>query len=147
MIAAEGILAARVVQKRAQQRDLLREGFDGPGLRPRFQRRDGAAIRARRAAKAQIDTAGIERLQHAELLGDLERRIMREHHAARSDADVRRFVRDARDHDLGRGTGEGGGVVMLREPEAMIPERVAMFREGDGFAQRVRCGAAHADGD
>ena len=40
------------------------------------------------AAEAEVDAAGEERGERAELLGDLERRVVGEHDPARADADV-----------------------------------------------------------
>ena len=53
-------------------------------------RRSAAAVGlvgARRAADAEVDAAGEERLQGAELLGDHQRRVVGQHDAARADAD------------------------------------------------------------
>jgi hypothetical protein len=47
------------------------------------QRPHGALIGARRTAQAQIDAIRIERSQGAELLGDHQRRVVRQHDAAR----------------------------------------------------------------
>ena len=61
-----------VVEKPDQIGDLVREMLDAERARPVLQRDRGQLITAGRASDAEIDAAGIERLQHAKLLGDLE---------------------------------------------------------------------------
>jgi hypothetical protein len=53
----------------------------------RLSARSGALVGTGCAAEAQIDAAGIERGQRAELLGDHQRRMVRQHDAAGADAD------------------------------------------------------------
>ena len=57
-------------------------------IEPAAQRIGGGAVGARGAAETEIDAAGKQRLQHLEALGDDQRRVVRQHHAARADADV-----------------------------------------------------------
>jgi len=47
-----------------------------PSARPVLQRDRGQLVAAGSAADAEIDAAGIEHLQHAELLGHLQRAVM-----------------------------------------------------------------------
>ena len=49
------------------------------GVRVRVQRLCGQTIGSRRAPHPKIDPARSERFEHAKLLRDLERRIMRQH--------------------------------------------------------------------
>ncbi len=80
MIGGQGLAFGRVVQELAQQMDLARERVDAPALRAGLQRRRRHLIRARSTAEPEIDAARIQHLQHAELLGDLQRAVMGEHH-------------------------------------------------------------------
>ena len=96
--------------------------------------RDRELVGAGRAAEAEVDAAGIERLERAELLGDHERRVVRQHDPARADADRRRAGGDVRDHDRGRGAGDAGHVVVLGEPEAPVAEPLGVL----GQVERVR---------
>ena len=50
------------------------------------QRVGGGRIGAGRAAEAEIDAAGKQRLQHLEALGHHQRRVIGQHHAAGTDA-------------------------------------------------------------
>jgi hypothetical protein len=57
---------------------------------------------------AQVDAAGEERLQRAELLGDHERRVVGEHDATGTHADRGRAAGGVRDDDGSRGAGDAG---------------------------------------
>jgi hypothetical protein len=71
----------------AQQLDhVAGEAFRSAGQMA-AERAGGHGVGSRRPAKTQIDTAGIERRQGAELLGDDQRRVVGQHHPAGADAD------------------------------------------------------------
>ena len=55
---------------------------------PPAQRVRGQLVAARRPAEAQVDPAGVQRGQRAELFGDHHRRVVGQHHAARSEPDA-----------------------------------------------------------
>ena len=103
-------------------------------LRVRVQGECGAHVAARRTADAEVDAAGRDRIEHAELLGHLERAVVRQHDAGAADADARGGRRDRRHHDLGRGADDGGEAVVLADPEAVIAERLAVRRQRDRVA-------------
>ena len=84
---------------------------------------------SRRAADPEVDAAGTERLQRAELLGDHERRVVRQHHAAGADADRRGARGDVADDDRGRGAGDAGHPVVLCQPIAAITPALGVPRE------------------
>ena len=116
-------------------------------IEPAAQRVRGRAIGAGRAAEAEIDAAGKQRLQHLEAFGHHQRRVVGQHHAAGADADVFRHRRDLPDHQIRRGARDGGEVVMLGEPVADIAEPIDMARQVDAVAQRRgRLGACGDDG-
>ena len=56
-------------------------------IEPAAQRMRRGPVGARRAAEAEIDAAGKQRLQHLEALGHHQRRMVRQHHAAGADPD------------------------------------------------------------
>jgi hypothetical protein len=56
----------------------------------------------------------MQRLERPELLGDHDRRVIRQHDPAGADADRARTRSDVRDHDGGRRTGDADRVVVLR---------------------------------
>ncbi len=116
-------------------------------VEPAAQRIGRGAIGAGRAAEAEIDAARKQRLQHLEALGDHERRVVGQHHAAGADADVLRHGGDLADHQIGRGACDGRQVVMLGEPVPDIAEPIDMAGQVDAVAQRRgRLGACGDDG-
>ena len=110
---------------------------------PQEERR--RVIAARRPADAEIDAAGVERLEHAEGLGHLERAVIGEHDAARADADRARLGTEARQQHLGCRAREGRKIVVLREPVTVIAERVRKPRKRQGLRDRLggRAASAH----
>ena len=67
----------------------------------RVQHPGGAPIAARRTAKAQINASGRDGVQHAELLGDFQRRVMGQHDARRAHANARGARGDGGDQNFG----------------------------------------------
>ncbi len=117
-------------------------------VEPAAQRVRRGAIGAGRAAEAEIDAAGEQRLQHLEALGHHQRRMVGQHHAAGADADVVRYRGDLADHQVGRGARHRGQIVVLGEPVADIAEAIDMARQIDAVLQRVgRTGACGDDGE
>ena len=57
------------------------------GVEVSAQRKSSRLVRARRSPEPQVDPAGEQRLQRAELLGDGQRRMVRKHDPACADAD------------------------------------------------------------
>ena len=82
--------------------------------------RAGALVGAGRAAEPEIDPAGVQRLQRAELLGDHQRRVVGQHDAAGADADRRRAPGHVADRHRGRRAGDAGHVVVLGQPVADV---------------------------
>ena len=77
-----------VVQVADEVDHLLRERLDVGGTLRVGEREHGGVVAAGRAPDAEVDASGVERLQHGELLGDLERGVVGEHDAAAADADA-----------------------------------------------------------
>ena len=137
-----GRAAAREIGHQLQHvlREVVDVAGEGAAQRPR-----GALVGARRAAEAEIDAAGIERLQGAELLGDDQRRVVGQHDAAGADADGRRAGGDMADHHRGRGAGDAGHVVVLGQPVAAVAQALGMPGEVEGVAQGLAGVAALDD--
>ena len=102
------------------------------------QRAQREHVGARRAAEAEIDAAGVERLERAELLGDHERRMVRQHDAAGADANRARPAGDVADHDRRRGARDADHVVMLGEPEPPVTPTLGVLRELERALERRR---------
>ena len=108
----------------------------------RVQRPRGAHVAAGRAAEAEVDAPRRERLEDAELLGDLERAVVRQHDAGAADPDRRRARRDRRHQDLGCGADDGRQAVVLAQPEARVAEPLAVLGERERVADRGILAAA-----
>ena len=109
------------------------------------QRRGRARIGAGGAAEPEVDAAGEERVQHAERLGDLQRRVVGEHDAARADAEGARRHGHLSDHDLGRRAREAPRVVVLGHPVAAQAERLGVPGEAERVPQRIARRRARRD--
>src|SRR5207245_6449446 len=90
--------------------DLLREVLEVRVLAERARRQ---LVAPGRAADAEIDPPGEERLEHAEALGDLQRAVVLEHDAAGADSDPRGTRRDLPDQHLRARARQPGRRVML----------------------------------
>ncbi len=112
----------RIAEPCEELDDLVREVVDHQVLPVPLQGDGTELATAGRPPDAEVDPAWIERLEDAELLGHLERAVVRQHHAARADADRRRARRQVRDEDLGSASGEPGRRMVLRHPVAAVAE-------------------------
>src|SRR3979490_1140453 len=94
-------------------------------------------IAAHCATQSEVDPVRIKRCQSAELLGDHERWMIRQHNASRPDADDRRFTGDVtNDHRRGGACGVQYAM-MLGEPEAFEAERLNMAGKIDRLLKRL----------
>ena len=132
--------------ERQQLLEAVEEIVAGGIVLPPPQRVGGHRVGARRAAETEIDAAGKQPFQHLEALGDLERRVVRQHHAAGADAQVLGRRRDLPDHDVGRRARDVRHVVMLGHPVAGEAQPVGEAAEIDAVAQRLRAGDGGGDG-
>jgi hypothetical protein len=82
-----------------------------------------------RATQTEIDAAGIERLERAELFGDDERRVVRKHDPAGADPDAFRLASNMADDDGSRRAGDARKVVMFRQPVTMVAPTLCVLRE------------------
>ena len=106
----------------------------------------GGAVRAGRAAQAQVDPVGEQGLQRAELFGHDQRRVIGQHDAARADADALRPRRHMADDDGGRGAGDAGHVVVFGQPEPPVAQAVGGLGEGQVLVEGAAGVAAFDDG-
>ena len=126
------------IEKREQLRHLIRKIIgDLMAFAIAHQRESFEPGSSRRAPDAEVDAVGIQRVQHPELLRHLHRAVVRQHHAAGADPNVRGLRGDAGDENLRRGTRERYHPVMFRDPVALVAETVGELRQLDGVAQRV----------
>ena len=84
-----------------------------------------------RAPEPEVDAAGVQRFEHAELLGDHERGVVRQHHAARADPHRRGGCREVSDQHGRRRARDAGHVVVLGDPDPPVAEPLGQLRELD----------------
>jgi hypothetical protein len=84
-----------------QVAELLREALGGQAGHGAPQRERGPLVGAGRTADAEVDPAGVQRLQRAELLGDDQWRVVGQHHPAGTHPDGGRVGREVRDQHGG----------------------------------------------
>ena len=96
----------------------------------------GSLIGAGCAAEAKIDAAPVKRFQRTELLCDDQRRMVWQHHAARSNTNGPGAAGDIADHHRGRSAGDAAHIVMLSHPEA--PKAQLVGRSGEFGAGQHR---------
>jgi hypothetical protein len=101
----------------------------------------GAAVAAGSPADPQVDAARRQRVQHPELLGHLEGRVVRQHHPRAADAHVPGAHRQGGQQDLRRGADDGGQPVVFADPEALVTQRLAVL----GQIERVADGIVLAE--
>jgi hypothetical protein len=125
------------VEERPELGELFGKGV-GAEIRRAAQRVRRGLVRARRAADAQVDPARMQRLQHPELLGDDQRRMVGQHHAAGAHAQRRRRLREMTDEYGRRRTGDAGHSVVLGDPQAVVAEAFHDRGEVHGRPQCLR---------
>ena len=109
------------------------EHFAGPAQRER-----GKRVSAWRAPDAEVHAARVQRLEDAKRFRDFQRRVIRQHHAAGTDANPLRDAGYVADHDFRGGAGDQRRVVMLGKPVAREAQLVSELRQVERVAQRVR---------
>jgi hypothetical protein len=122
------------VEQREELAELTGEVLRAEAGRRPAQRRRRHLVGPGRPADAEVDPARVERLEERELLGDDERRVVRQHDAAGADADPRGPRRDVGDEHRRARARDRGHPVVLGEPEARHAEALG----GDG---EIACGA------
>jgi len=106
----------------------------------------GGHIGAGGAAQTQIDAVGEQGGEGAELFGNHQRRMVRQHDPARTDADGAGPGGDMADHDGSGGRGDARHVVMLGQPEAVIALGFGQLSEVERVFQGVCRAGAFGDG-
>ncbi len=124
--AAEGVLGREVIAEEGEELGELLGKVVVHRL-ARAQALEGVGVElaaAGRPADAEVDAAGVERLEDAEGLDDFEGAVVGQEDGAGADANRRGLGGDAGDHDLRRRAGEGSSGVVLGEPVAAIAARL-----------------------
>ncbi len=103
-------------------------------------------IRSRCTPEPEIDSIRIQRCERAELLCDDQRRVVRQHDAARADANGPGAAGDVPDDDRRGRARDSFHAVMFGEPEAQEPEFFRSLRKAQRVAERVGGRCALRDG-
>ncbi len=88
------------------------------------QRESRERIGAGGAAESEIDAAGMQRLEDAKRFRNFQRRVIRQHDAARADANVFCNGGNVADHHFGHGAGDQRRIVMLGQPVARVAQLI-----------------------
>ena len=112
---------------------------------PAAQGAGGVGIGAGRAAQAQIDPPRIEGFKGAELLGDHQRRMVRQHYPTGANPNATGAGSQITDQHGGGRTGDAVHVVVLGHPETGVAERFHMLGQGQGVMQGLRRAAVGAN--
>lgn len=106
----------------------------------------GGHVCSRRASEAKIDAARVERLQRAELFGNHQRSVVRQHDAASADANLARATRNVANHHRGGRASDPGHAVVLRYPIAAVAPALHVLRQVQRIAQRLRGSRSRRNG-
>ncbi|GAB7304198.1 hypothetical protein MAFF212519_20670 [Clavibacter michiganensis] len=144
---AQRVVVRHAAREEADQVDqLLREVVDAEARLAAAERHRGRAVGAGGPADAEVDAVAVERAERPELLGDDERRVVRQHDAAAADADGGGAGGDARQEDGRGGARDPRHAVVLGHPEPRVPRGLGCLREADAAPDRVRVRAAEGTG-
>ena len=113
-------------------------------IAPHRPRRD--LIRTGGTAKTKVDASGMQRRERAELFGDQQRRVIRQHDAARADADRAGGHGDMGQSHCRRRAGDSRHVMVFGHPVAPEAQRLHMTGEVDRIAQRLAGVTAFGNG-
>ena len=89
------------------------------------------------SAEAEVYSAGEERFEGAEVFRDDERRVVRQHDSARTDADGFCSAGDVGDGYGGGGARDAGHVVVFGQPETMVAGSFCVLSKVEAVAQCV----------
>jgi hypothetical protein len=114
----DGLVVAQRPEVGAQLLDLLLEADRGAEVVA--QGAGGGLVGAGGAAEPEVDPVAVDRRERPELLGDDQRRVVGEHHAAGPHADVVGVGGDVADEHRGRGARDARHPVVLGQPEPAV---------------------------
>ena len=139
------VLGQIILEVGQQLGQLLGEVIGGGLATVALEREHGQLIGAGRAAEREVDAPGVQAGQHRERLGDLERAVMGQHHAAAAHPQALGGGGDGPDQHLGAGAGQHRAAVVLGHPVAVIAERVGQPGQVERVVQRVGTGRPFGD--
>ncbi len=94
-------------------------------------------VRTGRSSKSEVDSSGVHRGQGAELLGDEEWSVVREHHATGAKADVLGLCTDMGDEHARRRRGDARDVVVFGVPNPVVAGLLGLLGERHAAGEAV----------
>ena len=140
---ADRLVVPRGAEEHLQILDVPWEAIGAQGIAAECAGRQ--LVRSGGPPEPEVDAARVERLQRSELLGDHERRMVRQHDPAGPDPDRRRARREIAGHDGRRSARDRLHVVVLGDPVALVTEALGVAREVEAVAQRIAGGRPARD--
>ncbi len=142
---AQGPFVAHVAQQRHEIEQVpgVLLGSELVGLAAQCGR--GARIGARCPSQPEVHPSRVQRFERGDVLGHDEWRMVGQHDAARADVDPGGEGRQVGHQDRRCRRGDRGHVVVLRDPEALVVERVGELRDRGGRGQGIGAGATFGD--
>ncbi|MCY1512457.1 hypothetical protein D9M68_469180 [compost metagenome] len=140
----DALLRAARAEEHFQFGDLLRKVLAFAQQAVAAQRAHGRLVGAGSAAETEIDAVRIEGGEGAEVFRHHQRRMVRQHDAAGTDADAPGLAGDVADQQRGGRTGDAFHVVVLGQPVAGEAETLDVARGLHGVVQRLGGGSGIA---
>ena len=125
----ERVIVGHVIVEKCREVLHLIGKIIGRRITPLPHRHRRRLIAARRATDAEVDTPRKQRLKHAELLGDFQRAVIRQQHAAGANADFRSGGRKSRNQDFRAGIGQRHDRMMFGTPVTVKTHLLGGLRE------------------
>jgi hypothetical protein len=110
-----------------------------------LQRQRGQRVGPGGSSQREIDAPREQPAQEAEAFGDLQRTVVRQHHATAADSKAAGQRCDRTDQRLRARSREHRATVVFGDPVAVVAERLSQARKVDGVRERV--GTARSGGD
>ena len=136
-------IAGLVGQVTLELENVLREVVGG--VHPSSQCAHGVLVGPGRTAEAEVDPSGVQRLQGAELLGDGQRRVVRQHDAAGAEPDRLGVSGDVGNEDARRRGRDARHVVMLGVPDPPVAQVFGGLGQCDARGETLAGRLAAAD--
>ena len=102
-------------------------------------------VAARSPPEPEIDPARVQRRERAELLGDGERRVVRQHHTTGAETDGGGVGGDVGDQHAGGGRCDRGHVVVLGVPDTLVSPSLRPLRQRHAVGKRIGRRVAASD--
>ena len=100
------------------------------------ERPSGCGVTPGCAAEAQVDAAGKERFECAELFCNDQRRMIRQHDAARAHTDFRSCISDVTDQHGSRRACHAVNIMVFSQPKSLVAQGFRVLRQDARVVER-----------